>query len=264
MFRLIRFVFKTIVLIKLMSLAFSAGMGAAYLFQLRQQYGTWGLADGGDERGVRGDGLVPEPDLIETRAIDIDVPPEQVWPWLSQLGYGRAGWYSYPMLDRAWSPAGGDPFEPAETVLGEYQDLAEGDLVPTHPQGGFEAKLVEPGEALVLYLDDVMTRDQFAELVADASEAVEEPAEAAGEGGSAMALDFEMDMPPYQVSWAFELEELPGDRTRLIERMRVHIEANEMQWRARPFLGLGVFVLMRSQMQGIKRRAEQFESVEES
>ena len=28
--------------------------------------------------------------------------------------------------------------------------LAEGDLVPTHPQGGFEARIVEPGEALVL------------------------------------------------------------------------------------------------------------------
>jgi hypothetical protein len=29
-----------------------------------------------------------------TRAIPIAAPPEQVWPWLVQLGYGRAGWYS--------------------------------------------------------------------------------------------------------------------------------------------------------------------------
>jgi len=257
MFRLIRFAFKALFLIKLMSLAFSAGMGAAFLFQLRQQYSSWGLVPGGNERGVRGDGLVAEADLVETRAIDIDVPPEQVWPWLAQLGYGRAGWYSYPVLDRSWSPAGGAPFETAETVLGEYQDLAEGDLVPTHPRGGFEARMVESGEALVLYLDDVMTREQLAEIMADTEDAVEER-------GGALELDMDMEMPPYQVSWAFELEGLPGGRTRLIERLRAHIEASEVQWRARPLLGMGVCALMRSQLLGIKRRAEQFEPVEES
>ncbi len=249
MFRLVRLVFKTIFLIKLMSLAFSAGMGAAYLLQLRQQYGSWGLIDGGEDRGVRGDGLVPEPELIETRAIDIDVPPGRVWPWLAQLGYGRGGWYSYHVLDRPWNPEGGSRFEGAEEILSEYQDLAEGDLVPTQPQGGFEARIVEPDEALVLYLDDVMFREQLSELVDDMADAVEER-------GGDMDLDLDLDMPPYQVSWAFELQTLPGERTRLIERMRVHIEATQNQWRAKPALAMGLFVFMRSQLLGIKRRAE--------
>ena len=249
MFRLLRFVFRTIFLIKLMSLAFSAGMGAAFLLQLRQQYRTWGLVDGGDERGLRGDGLVAEPDLVETRAIDIDAPPEQVWPWLAQLGYDRGGWYSLPMLDRPWNPQGGPQFESAEEILSEYQDLAEGDLVPTHPQGGFEARIVEPGEALVLYLDDVMFREQMGELAADVSDAVEER-------GGTMDLDVNMEMPPYKVSWAFELQELPGERTRLVERLRAHVEASENQWRAKPALSLGLFMLLRSQLLGIKRRAE--------
>jgi hypothetical protein len=253
MFRLVGSLFRTIFLIKLMSLAFSAGMGAAFLVQLRQQYRSWGVVEGSDERGVRGDDLVAEPELVETRAIDIDAPPERVWPWLAQLGYGRGGWYSYPVLDRPWNPAGGPPFRSAEGVLSEYQDLAEGDLVPTHPQGGFEARIVEPDEALVLYLDDAMFREQMAELAEDVAGTVEEQD---GEPDR----DIELDMPPYQVSWAFELQALAGDRTRLIERLRVHIEASEQQWRARPALAMALFALVRSQLLGIKRRVEDEEA----
>jgi hypothetical protein len=65
-----------------------------------------------------------------------------------------------------------------------------------------------------------------------------------------------MDMPPYRVSWAFVLEDLPGGRTRLIERLRFELDATDNQWRARPVLEVGVFALLRSQMEGIKARAE--------
>jgi hypothetical protein len=33
-----------------------------------------------------------------TRAIDIDAPPDKVWPWIAQMGRG-AGWYSFELLD---------------------------------------------------------------------------------------------------------------------------------------------------------------------
>jgi hypothetical protein len=33
------------------------------------------------------------------RAITIDAPPAAVWPWLVQVGFGRAGWYSDDLLD---------------------------------------------------------------------------------------------------------------------------------------------------------------------
>jgi hypothetical protein len=245
MFRLIKFVIKTAITIKLMAVAFAAGMGAAYALQLRMQYRTWGLVADAPERGLAGDDLVTPADHIETRRVDIDATPEQVWPWLVQLGYGRGGWYSYPMLDRAWRPGGGEPSSSAESILEEYQDLAEGDLVPTHPEGGFVARVVEPGKALVLYLDDAMVREQFEELVASGADDAE-------------AVPAETDMPPFAVSWAFVLEDAPGDRTRLVERLRVRIEdISEGQRKAMPFLGLGVFTLMRSQMLGIKRRAEE-------
>jgi hypothetical protein len=257
MFRLFRFVFKTVVLIKLMALAFSAGLGVAYLVQLRTQYRSWGLVPGGNERGVAGDELVAEADLVETRAVDIDAPPEQVWPWLAQLGYGRGGWYSFPALDRAWTPAGGPPSRSADTILDEFQDLAEGDLVPTHPQGGFVARTVQANEALVLFLDDEMFREQMSELVADATEAVEE------QGGEA-GIDLDMtEIPPYQVTLAFELEELPGGRTRLIERVRASVDVSENQKRARPVLAMGLFAFLRSQLEGIKERAERDRAVDD-
>ena len=39
-----------------------------------------------------------------TRAVWIEVPPEQVWPWIAQMGRG-AGWYSYDWLDNGARPS---------------------------------------------------------------------------------------------------------------------------------------------------------------
>jgi hypothetical protein len=36
-----------------------------------------------------GDELVPHPMVEWTRALTIDAPPEAVWPWLAQMGYGH-------------------------------------------------------------------------------------------------------------------------------------------------------------------------------
>ena len=46
-----------------------------------------------------GDELLDQPSFQATRAISIRAPPEDVWPWLVQIGYGRAGFYAYDLLD---------------------------------------------------------------------------------------------------------------------------------------------------------------------
>jgi hypothetical protein len=38
-----------------------------------------------------GDDLVPDANFETARAVDMDAPPEAVWPWLLQLGQGRGG-----------------------------------------------------------------------------------------------------------------------------------------------------------------------------
>ena len=243
MFRLVWFVFRVIFRLKVVLLSMAAGAAIASGLHVREQSRTWGLLPGGAERALPGDDLVVGPELVETRGLVIAAAPAQVWPWLVQMGFERGGWYSFVPLDRAWSPGGGTPRHSAEAILPEFQGLTVGDIVPTHPGGGFEARIVEPGAALVLYLDDVMVKEQ-------ATEQTDDQSMADGEGVR------DMDMPAFRVSWAFVLEAEPGGGTRLVERIRMHIDLTAPQRRGVPMLGLGLFTLMRSQMLGIKRRAE--------
>ena len=83
----------------------------------------WGATDAEVAATMPGDELVPEPSFCATRAITIDAPPEAVWPWLVQMGFGRAGWYSYDLFDNAGRPS-------AERILPEYQQPKVGDWVP--------------------------------------------------------------------------------------------------------------------------------------
>ena len=42
------------------------------------------------EMPLPGDELVPTANAAATYAITIDAPPKKIWPWLVQMGYGRA------------------------------------------------------------------------------------------------------------------------------------------------------------------------------
>ena len=175
----------------------------------------WGLAAGGaDARALAGDDLVPEADVVETRAIDIDAPPDEVWPWLAQLGYGRGGWYGFAALDRPWSPGGGPIGEQRRRhprgVPGPGRGRRRAD--PSRAAVS-SAAWSSPAEALVLYLDDTMVREQVEELAWPRRAATRPPTAST------------WTCRPIAVSWAFVLEDAPGGRTRLIERLRLHIEA---------------------------------------
>ena len=50
-------------------------------------------------RNLPGDRLVEKPIATITHAITIRRFPHKVWPWLVQMGAGRAGWYSYDFID---------------------------------------------------------------------------------------------------------------------------------------------------------------------
>jgi hypothetical protein len=45
-----------------------------------------------------GDDLLPRAQYRSTRAITIAATPEEVWPWLVQVGCRRAGWYADDLL----------------------------------------------------------------------------------------------------------------------------------------------------------------------
>ena len=89
-----------------------------------------------------GDALVPDADVVMDRGFDLPAPPGQVWPWIVQLGKGRAGWYLPRSVERLVPPSR----RAARTVQQRWQGLAVGEVIPDY--GGsdatFEAVEVEP------------------------------------------------------------------------------------------------------------------------
>ena len=104
-----------------------SGIGVVVMVLSFQQYRHWHLRWGATEEEFRtampGDEHIEPAPFNPTRAITIDAPPEAVWPWLVQMGYGRAGFYSYDRLDNS-GKASLDRIEPA------LQDLKPGDRIP--------------------------------------------------------------------------------------------------------------------------------------
>jgi hypothetical protein len=227
-----------------------AAAGWAAYAGVRRWWETWGVDPSEAKRALAGDELVADPTVVDTRGLTIEAPPEAVWPWLVQMGFGRAGWYSYDRLDMRGASA--------ERIVPEWQQLEVGDLLPTHPDGGFEVKVLDPGRALVVYIDAPMAerwkeaaRSRGRDETVGAGESM--PPGLAASGGF---LDASMPQD-FAVSWAFVLE--PADEgTRLVERIRGRFEgpAGPGSRLMLPALGFGVFLMTQRHMTGIKKRAE--------
>jgi hypothetical protein len=113
----------------------------AYRSVGRPWHARWGATDEEVARALPGDELLPDAN-VTARAITIDAPPEQVWPWLVQLGYGRAGWYSYDWIDNDGHPS-------ASGVVPELQRLEPGDRILMIPGMGPRVRAVEPNRYLL-------------------------------------------------------------------------------------------------------------------
>jgi len=113
------------------------------LLLVRSWQQSWGATDEELRRPMPGDDLVSHPLMDATRSVSIEAPASAVWPWLVQMGYGRAGWYSYDRLDNAGTPS-------AERIVPELQELRPGDTMPTGARGGFIVEAIEPQRCLVL------------------------------------------------------------------------------------------------------------------
>ena len=93
---------------------------ARYRLRLWPGLSRWGATDEEVAGPYPGAELVPEGKRSPTMAVTINATPEQVWPWLVQMGWGRGGWYSWDLLDNAGRRS-------ATEVHPEWQNLAVGD-----------------------------------------------------------------------------------------------------------------------------------------
>jgi hypothetical protein len=122
-------------------------LAVLYWFPMRRWFGRWGTTDEDLTRAMAGDPFIANPTHSATHAVTVDASPEDIWPWLVQMGYRRGGLYSYDWLDRLFGYLDGPS---ANRVLPEYQRLAVGDVIPVGRGQGFPVTAIEPCRALVL------------------------------------------------------------------------------------------------------------------
>jgi hypothetical protein len=201
-----------------------ATLGTIGFLALHELGRRWGATDDEVRGPMTGDDIVPHAKGQTTHAITIDAAVEDVWPWLVQMGYHRAGWYTYPWVDRyLWhieNPS-------ASQIVPQLQDLSVGDVVPDGEPGTafYRVAVLDPPRALVLH----------------STSHVPQPLR------GRMAVDW---------TWAYELRQVDATTTRLVLRVRATFDP---WWVRLIYDGMIVpsdFVMARSMLRGIARRVE--------
>lgn len=157
---------------------------AAYALLLRPRLLRWGATDEEVRQPYPGADLIPGGARGATMAVTIKAPPTRVWPYLLQMGYDRAGYYSWDYLDNLGRPS-------ADCIHPEWQELSIGDCVTAMGRSAWTVAAVEPERFLGL-------RASF-DL-------------------SGRLFDPTGPRPRFYTDslWGFLLKELPGDGTRLV------------------------------------------------
>jgi len=220
-------------------------------YLLRRQGLRWGATDEEVHKTLPGDEVVAHPMVETTHAVSLRASASEVWPWLVQMGYYRAGWYTDPSWwdkpvdeylkslsrkEAEESGMGHREAPSAERIVPEFQDLKEGDSILDGPPGTafFTVRLMEPNRALVLYSDSHL---RF--LVPRSIR----------------------ENPRYGIygefSWAFVLEEKGEQNTRLILRTRANYGPRLYRTLATPLILVGgELFTARKMLYGIKWRVE--------
>lgn len=172
--------------------------GLVYVFVVLPWQLRRGATNANIQRSLPGDDLVPSSKSGYTQAITISAPKSEVWRWLVQIGYKRAGWYTYDFLHRLVGIAGcvDDERRSAQRIIPELQDLEVGDVIEIAPGMGYSVVGLEAEQALIT------------QSILDT--------------GKWKSVSNEDPLPEKYLrsSWVWFLEEIDEKTTRLIVRVR--------------------------------------------
>lgn len=200
-----------------------------YLLAIRPRLLRWGATREEVQARYPGAELIAGGTRSATMAVTIDAPPSRVWPWLAQMGYGRAGWYSWDHLDNLGRAS-------EWQLHPEWQNIQVGDFLA--PETGPVARswavaALEPERFLGLRATYELPRMRW--------------------------FDPAGRWPRFYTDslWGFQLQEKPGGRTRLIVSGYWHLRPRWLQ----PLLSLLVlepshWIMQTRQFTNLKRRAE--------
>ncbi len=205
--------------------AAAVGAAAAYRRCLKPWQERWGATDKEIAQPLPGDGFVEEPATQVTRAVTIDAPRAEVWPWIVQLGADRGGFYTYDWLENLFHL----DIHSADHVVDAWQGLAVGDVVYADRArtGGWYVVDLRPQDALVLKVGDLTT-------------------------GRPMRRDEKLR---WEFLWTFALRDAPAGGTRLLVRERTAFGSAVTRALMAP-VGLVSFVMTRGMLLGLKARVE--------
>lgn len=122
-------------------------LAALYWFMLGRHFAECAPTPDDLARRMPGDAIIANPTHSAMDAVTINALPDDIWPWLVQIGYQRGGLYSYDWLDRLF---GFLDRPSADRVLPEFQSLAVGDTIRLGPRQELTVAALEPARALAL------------------------------------------------------------------------------------------------------------------
>ena len=122
-----------------------------YHFAVKPAIDHWGATPAEAAAVLPGDELVLQPASVVTRAVTIQAAPEQIFPWLLQMGAKRGGLYSYDWLETNLLRC---RLTNADRIHPEWQNLQVGDLVEMCPDQAmpppYIVSMIEPNKAIVM------------------------------------------------------------------------------------------------------------------
>lgn len=125
-------------------------LGTIYALLLREPILFWGAKPEEARAVLPGDELLADPDGEATRAIAIEAPPEDVWPWIAQMGpEPRGGVYTYDWIENLL----GLNIHTTDQVLEEFQHPELGDEIGYGPNR-MVIELVDPPRTLAWHSAD--------------------------------------------------------------------------------------------------------------